>query len=234
MSRIRRIAAIIALAVYGHLILQAAVPGPPLGPGRFETAMLLMLVPLAGAAAGVWTVRAWGRWLALGGAVAVLPWAAVLTATPYLDNGPAITALAASLVLLLALGDRGTARRYEGCGRIPLVSWTIVTNIASILVLYLFASAYDYSMGWHFAATLALLAGLLLGVTRLAAGKTVGILAVAICCLLLIPATGLFVAREAVHAGEVFLLAAAFLPGILTAAACVAVYGGPIWRFLRD
>ncbi|MDX1395419.1 MAG: hypothetical protein R3195_13605 [Gemmatimonadota bacterium] len=234
MSIARRITAVIALVVFAHLILRAVFPAPPLGMGRFETAMLALLVPLTGAAIGVWAIRPWGRWLALGGALAVLPWATALAATPFMDRGAPLAALVASVALLLSLGDRGTARRYEGCGRIPLVSWTIVTNIASILVLYLFASAYDYTIGWHFAATVALLAGLLIGVSRLAAGKTVGIIAVAACALLLIPAIGLFVAREATHPGEVFLLAAVFMPGIVTAGGCVAVFGGPMLRFMRD
>lgn len=230
----RKLVAIVALAVFALLLVNAVTPGSPLTHGRFEIAMWLLLVPLTLTAVGVFRERAWGRWMALGAAVAVLPWAAVLTATPYLSAAGPGAALIASAVLLLTLNGRRMAERFEGSDRIPLVSWTIICNIASVLVLYLFVAAYDYGVGWHAGVTGALLLGLLGGVLRLAAGKTIGILAVAACCVALVPAVGHFAATEAVHAGEMFLLAAVFLPGLLTGAACVLKFGGPILRLLRE
>jgi hypothetical protein len=220
--------------VFAGLIVRAVAPGSPLTQGRFETAMWLLLVPLGFTTLAVARDRAWGRWLALGAAVAVLPWAAVLTATPAMDSGPPAAALFACLVLLISLTGRSTAEHFEGPDRIPLISWTIICNVASILVLYLFVAAYDYGVGWHAGITGTLLLVLLLGILRLAAGKTVGIIVVALSCVLLLPAGSYFVASEAAHAGEAFLLAAVFLPGILTAAACIAMFGRPIWQMLRD
>jgi hypothetical protein len=230
----RKVASVAALLVFAGLIVRAVNPGSPLTQGRFETSMWFLMVPLGLTALGVFRERAWGRWLALGAAVAVLPWAAVLTATPFMARAAPVAALVACLVLLVSLTGPTVAERFEGPDRIPLISWTIICNVASVLVLYLFVGAYDYPVGWHAGVTGALLLALILGTLRLAAGKTLGLLVVGLCAALLVPTGSYFVAREAVHAGEAFLLVAVFLPGILTAAACIARFGRPIWQVLRD
>jgi len=232
MARLRATAAIAALLVFGAIIV-TTMPSRSVGSNGFVGAMWLLLGPLAFATLEVVRGRPWGRWLALGAAVAVLPWAIVLTSTPFIPSVLPIAALAASLTLLGALTGRTAADRYEGQDRTPLISWTIICNIASILVLYLFIGAYDYAVDWHVGVTGGLLVGLLWGVTRLAGGKTIGILVVGLCCALLIPAGAYFVAREAAYVGEALLLGSVFLPGVLTAAGCLFMFGGSIWQILR-
>lgn len=232
MAMVRKSAPIAALLAFGALIV-TTMPPRSVGSHGFEGAMWILLGPLAFTVVEVWRGRPWGRWLALGAAVAVLPWAVVLTSTPFVPSALPITALAASLTLLATLTGRTAADRYEGSDRTPLISWTIICNVASILVLYLFIGAYDYAVDWHVGITGGLLVGLLWGVTRLAGGRTIGILVVGLCCALLLPAGAFFVAREATYVGEALLLGAAFLPGMLTAAACLIVFGRPMWRILR-
>ena len=172
MAMVRKTAAIAALLVFGVLIVTTVPLRSIDGPRGFAGALWLLLGPLAFSILEVWRGRPWGRWLALGAAVAMLPWAIVLTATPFVPSAPPIAALAASLTLLGALTGRTVAGRFEGPARNPLISWTIICNIASILVLYLFIGAYDYTVDWHVGITGGLMVGLLWGVTRLARGKT--------------------------------------------------------------
>lgn len=230
MIRARKTAAVAGLLAIGALIVtQTSIA--PREPTRFAAAMWLLLVPLAATICGVWLEAAWGRWLALAGAVAVLPWALVLTVAPLgFPILPQGVALAAALLILVSLTGRTMAGRY---GRMTLVSWTIVCNIASLLVLYLFVGAYEYRVGWHLGITAALLAGLLLGVLLLARDKTAGIVLVALCCILLLPAGGYFISREATYTGEGVLLALGLLPGMVTGWACLLAFGRPMWRFLR-
>jgi len=113
------------------------------------------------------------------------------------------------------------------------VRWTIILNIASVLGLALFVSLYRYAIEWHVAIPAVLLLGLLLGVLLLATQKTIGLLLVAVSCVLFVPAGTYFVWREASHTGEMYLFAAAFLPGVIAGWACLVMFGRPIWRVLR-
>jgi len=237
----------VGLLTLGELIItQASFTAS--GSNRFAATLWLLLIPLATTIAGVLLERRWGRWLALAGAVAVLPWALVLTVAPLgLPILPQSVALAAAIVVLASLTGKTVAGRYETPSRagstssragstskrMTLVTWTIVCNVASILMLYLFVGAYDYGVQWHLEMTATLLAGLLLGVLLLARDKTIGIVLVGLCCILLLPAGAYFVSREARYAGETVLLALAFLPGIVTGWACLLAFGRPMWRFLR-
>jgi hypothetical protein len=163
----------------------------------------------------------WARWLALAGAVAVLPWAIVLTfglpgGAPLMQQ---IIALVASLVLLMSLPGRAMFERYEGKAkmdwsgpRMGLVRWTIILNIASALGLSLFVALYRYTIEWHVAIPAVLLLGLVVGVLLLGFQKTIGLLLVAVSCVLFVPAGTYFVWKEASYTGEVYLFAASFLP----------------------
>jgi hypothetical protein len=184
----------------------------------------------------------WSRWLALAGALAVLPWACVLTfglprGAPRLQQ---TIALIASVVLLVSLSGRAMFERYEGNAardwggpRMGLVRWTIILNMASALGLYLFVVVYRYAIGWHVAIPAVLLAALLLGVLLLAKQKTGGLLLVVLSCMLFVPAGTFIVWQEASYTGEIYLFAAAFLPGIIAGWVCLFAFGRPVWRALR-
>jgi hypothetical protein len=202
----------------------------------------ILLVPLAATMVGLTLERVWSRWLALAAALAVLPWAAVLTfglprGAPLLQQS---LALAASLLLLLSLSGRAVFDRYEGQARmnwrgprLGLVRWTVILNLASVLSLFLFVGLYRYAVQWHLAIPLGLFLALLAGVLLLAFQKTAGMLLVALACILFVPAGAYFVWREARYTGEMYLFAVCFLPGIVAGWACLFAFGGPIWRTLR-
>lgn len=242
--RLRTGVAIAALATLGGLIIASRPSGQPMSNDRFVVAMWVLLAPLLitviGLARGVY----WSRWLALAAGIAVLPWAGVFA----LGGGLGVpvvrswVALAASALLILSLlGGRmfdrfeGRAKRANWRGRrMTLVRWTIICNIASILALYLFVAVYEARIAWHFMIPALLLLGLVLGVFALAHGRTVGLLAVALCCILFVPAGGYFVSQEARDAGEAILFAIVFLPGVLTGWASLFSFAGPIRRYLSS
>ncbi len=240
---VRKAAAVGGLLTFAALIVTLRPITPRGAPDRFALAMWGLLVPLAVTTAGVLREASWARWLALAAAVAVLPWALVLTVAPLgLPLGPQVVALAASLAILLGLAGPSVSRRFEGrsarvdwrSGRMALVGWTIVANIASMLTLYLFVVAYDYRVEWHLVVPVALLGLLLLGVVALGRGKTVGILVVALSSLGLLASGAYFVSTEARYTGEGILLGLAFLPGLSTGCAVLFAFGRPMWRYLRD
>lgn len=114
-----------------------------------------------------------------------------------------------------------------------LVRWTIILNIASVIGLSLFVAVYRYTIEWHVAIPAILLLGLVTGVSLLARQKTIGLLLVGAACILFLPAGSFFVWKEAAYTGEVFLFAAAFLPGIGAGWACLFAFGKPIWNTLK-
>jgi len=114
-----------------------------------------------------------------------------------------------------------------------LVRWTIILNLASVLGLFLFVVVYRYAIEWHVVIPAVLLAGLVCGVLLLARQKTAGLLLVALSCILFVPAGTFFVWKEASHTGEIYLFAAAFLPGISVGWACLFAFAGPLWPALR-
>jgi hypothetical protein len=133
------------------------------------------------------------------------------------------------------------AGRYQGraadwtAPRMGLVRWTIILNLASTLHLFLFLVAYRYTTEWHAVIPAGLLIGLLAGVLLLARQKTVGLLLVALSCVLFVPAGTYFVWREARHAGEIYLFTTIFLPGVLAGWACLCAFGRDLWWMLtRD
>jgi hypothetical protein len=228
----------LALLGLGGLAVTQRLGASPLDPG-LVLATRWLLVPLGLTIIGLALERMWGRWLAIAGAVAVLPWAAFLTfgmpAGTILRRQAAL-ALAASLALILSLSGRAMVGRYEGRGagdwtvpRMGLVRWTIILNLASVLHLFLFLVAYRYTIAWHAVIPAGLLAGLLSGVLLLARQKTVGLLLVALSCVLFVPAGTYFVWREARHAGELYLFATLFLPGVLAGWACLFAFGRHLW-----
>jgi hypothetical protein len=242
MILIRKLTALLSLAALGGLILTLERGFYGVNP-RFVTVAYSLLVPLGLTVIGLLLEKAWARWLALAGAIAVLPWAVVLTfglprGAPLLQQG---IALAAALLLLLSLSGPAMFERYEGkaemdwCGaRMNLVRWTIILNLASAMGLLLFVAVYRYVIQWHVAIPAILLLGLVVGVLLLARQKTGGLLLVALSCLLFLPAGVFFVWREASHTGEVYLFAAMFLPGVVAGWACLFSFGKPIWRALRS
>ena len=78
MVLIRKVAAIIALAALGGLIVTLERGSYGVNPGLVVVTQAL-LVPLVFTMVGLLFEQVWSRWLGLAGAVAVLPWAVVLT-----------------------------------------------------------------------------------------------------------------------------------------------------------
>ncbi len=78
MVLIRKIVAILALAALGGLSVTLERGSYGVNP-RLVLVTRVLLVPLALTMIGLALEKAWSRWLALAGAVAVLPWAIVLT-----------------------------------------------------------------------------------------------------------------------------------------------------------
>jgi hypothetical protein len=242
-SRARTIIAVVALFALGALLV--ATMGSVFTPGgEARRPLWLLLVPLAGSIAGLVTGRYWARWLGLAIAIAVLPWAFVITFVPEpgLPVPAGAGALATAVALLAALAGRGMAARYEGRSksidwvgpRMRWLGWTVIGNLASVLTLLLFVVAYPFRFAWHMALLGAVMAGLIAGVVLLARRLTAGLLLVWLCCIAIIPIGAMFVMSEATSAGEALLFAAALLPGALTGWATVFVFGRPLIRFLRS
>lgn len=242
MFRVRKILAVLALLALAGLAVTAPSRGPAGGYRQEVVAMWVGLVPLAATIVAIILNRPWGRWLALALAVAVLPWAAALTfgqtyGAPRVR--PAI-ALGSAAILLIGLTGRTAFRGFEGSlegldwsgPRMGLVRWTIILNLASVLGLFLFAVFYRPRMAWHAAIPASLLVGLLVGVLLLARQRTAGLLLVALCCVLFVPAGGYFVAQEARYAGEALLFAGLFAPGVLAGMATLLAFGKPLVRAL--
>ncbi len=241
MVLIRKIAAILALAALGGLIVTLERGAYGVNP-RLVVVTRVLLVPLVLTMIGLVLEKAWSRWLALAGAVTVLPWAMVLTfglprGAPLMQQ---TVALVASLLLLVSLSGRAMFDRYEGKAkmdwsgpRMGLVRWTIILNMASILGLVLFVGLYRYMIEWHVAIPAVLLFGLLVGVLLLGFQRTIGLLLVAVSCVLFVPGGTYFVWKEATYTGEVYLFAATFLPGVIAGWACLFAFGKPIWNTLR-
>jgi hypothetical protein len=239
--RARQTLAILALLSLGGLIVTLERGSYGVDP-RLVVATRLLLIPLGLTIFGLALEKFWSRWLALAGAIAVLPWAFVLTfglprGAPLMQQ---TIALVASLALLVSLSGRAMFERYEGNAatdwhgpRMGLVRWTIILNTASALGLFLFVVVYRYAIEWHVAIPAVLLAGLVVGVLLLAKQKTAGLLLVALSCFLFVPAGAFFVWKEASYTGEIYLFAAAFLPGIIAGWACLVAFGGPMSRALR-
>ncbi len=243
LMRLRTSIAVAAMAALGALIVWSGPAGDPMGNDRFIAAMWVLLAPLLATIVGLIRGVYWSRWLAIAAGLAVLPWAAAFALTP----GPGIPmvratiALTASLLLITALLGRSMFDRFEGRARgtdwsgrrMTLVRWTIICNLASILALYLFVSVYQARVAWHFLIPATLLAGLVFGVLALAHGRTAGLLGVALCCILFVPAGGYFVSQEARYGGEAILFVLIFAPGVLTGWASLFAFGGPIRDYLR-
>ena len=115
-----------------------------------------------------------------------------------------------------------------------LVRWTIIFNIASAVALFLFVAVYRYTIEWYVAFPAVLLVALMTGVLLLARQKTLGLVLVALGCVLFVPAAVLFVWNESSYAGGVRIFAMSFLPGVLAGWACLFAFGGPVWRALRS
>ena len=240
MIMLRKTLAISALLALGGLILTLERGSYGVNP-RLVLATGLLLIPLGITIIGLAVEQFWSRWLALAGAFAVLPWAFVLTfgLPAGAPLGQQTVALVASLLLLVSLPGRAMFERYEGRAatdwngpRMGLVRWTIILNIASALGLFLFVVMYRYAIEWHVAIPAVLLTGLLIGVLLLASQKTIGLILVALSCVLFVPAGAFFVWKEASYTGEMYLFAAAFLPGIIAGWACLFAFGKPIWTAL--
>lgn len=245
MTRLRSAMAVLALATLGALALFLAPrggEGPP-GSERLGIAILLMLLPLVWALVALLLRRPAGRWLGLAVGIAVLPWATAFTLGPSYgaSTWPALVALAAALMLLLALTGRPMFEAYEGRQevdwsgfRMGLLRWTIIFNAASAFSLYLFVMAYDADLGGFVAVGAWLLLGLVLGVWLLAHQKTFGLLVLAFCCIAFLPLGTLFLSREAHSPAEAWLLVAVFVPGVLMGWASLVAFGRPMLRFLRS
>ena len=242
MILVRKVIAIIALLALGGLIVTLERGAYGVNPG-LVVATRVLLLPLGVTIIGLALEKHWGRWLGLAAAVAVLPWATYLTFG--LPWGVPLTqqtiALVASALLLVTLLGRGMFERYEGRAptdwsgpRMGLVRWTVILNLASAVGLFVFVAVYRYRIEWHVAVPALLLVGLILGVLLLARQKTIGLLLVALSCVLFIPAGAFFVWKETSWAGGAHVFAASFLPGVLAGWVCLVAFGRPVWQALRS
>ena len=115
MIRLRKTLAVVALAALGGLIVTLERGAYGVNPG-LVVATRVLLLPLGITVIGLLLDKYWGRWLALAAAVAVLPWALVLTFG--LPPGAPLTqqriALLAAVLLLVSLLGRNMFERYEG------------------------------------------------------------------------------------------------------------------------
>jgi hypothetical protein len=241
MIRLRKAIAIGALLALGGLIVTLERGSYGVNP-RLVGATRMLLIPLGATIFGLALDKYWARWLALASAVAVLPWAVYLTfgLPPGVPLAQQSIALVSSALLLVTLSGRAMFERYEGRAatdwsgpRMGLVRWTLILNLASTVGLFLFVAMYRYRVGWHVALPAALLVGLVAGVLLLARQKTMGLLLVALSCILFVPAGAFFVWKESSYAGGARIFAAGFLPGILAGWACLFAFGKPVWRALR-
>ena len=242
MILLRKVIAIGALLALGGLIVTLERGAYGVNPG-LVVATRVLLLPLGVTIVGLALEKHWGRWMALAAAVAVLPWAAYLTfgLPPGVPLMQQTVALVASALLLVTLLGRSMFERYEGRAstdwsgpRMGLVRWALILNLASAVGLFVFVAVYRYRIEWHVAVPALLLLGLLAGVLLLARQKTVGLLLVALSCVLFVPAGAFFVSKESSWAGGAHIFAASFLPGVLAGWACLVVFGRPIWQALRS
>ena len=243
--RARLILAVVCLAVLGVLaaVVARAESTPDLE-GRCDWAIWLLLFPLTLAAWALVRRAVWGRWAGLAIGVAIMPWSFALTFGP--TYGQPVTrqavALSAAVLLLLALLGQAMFAEFEGRAtkvdwtgrRMGLVRWTIIFNLASAISLYLFVTLYDYEVGGLVAIPALVLSGLIVGVLLLAHQKTIGLLLVALSCVVFAPAGAYFVWREARDPLEALLFAMVFGPGIVTGWASMVAFGRPVWRYLRS
>lgn len=242
----RLVLAGVCLAVLGGLVVMIARGGGEslsVRPGRREWAIWSLLAPLSLTALGLVRRSVWGRWSGLAIGIAVVPWAFALTFGP--TYGQPVTrqavAFTAAVLLFLALLGKPMFAEFEGrtgnmdwTGRLMgLVRWTIICNLASALSLYLFVTIYDYRVGWLAVIPALILSGLIGGVLLLAHQKTVGLLLVALSCVLFVPAGTYFVWREARDPLEALLFFVVFGPGIATGWASLVAFGRPVWQYLR-
>ncbi len=224
--------------------LAATVSGPSYsGQGDLRLAFLPLLLPLGLTVFGVIASKAWARWLALASAIALLPWALAIVA----EDGFRIRqiepwlVLGASVLLLITLTGRATYDDFEGRDpterwagrRMALIRWTVICNVAAVLNLWTFATAYTPAAAWHTLIPGLSAVGLVLGAGFLARQKTVGLLILAVCCVAFPPAASYFVSEQSTGAAEKLLFVFLFLPGWTTAVASLVSFAGPIRRFAQ-
>ncbi|MDH3732211.1 MAG: hypothetical protein OEU54_01710 [Gemmatimonadota bacterium] len=238
----RKFTAVLALLALAGLIVTLERGSYGVNPG-LVVATRVLLVPLGATIIGLILEKAWARWLALAAAVVVLPWAIFLTfglpaGLPLLQQ---TIGLVAALVLVATLTGRAMFERYDGRAstdwsgaRMGLVRWTIILNVAFAVGLFIFVALFNDGFEWHVAIPAILLVGLLVGVPLLARQKTVGLLLVALSCLLFVPAAVFFVRQESSWAGGASIFGIGFLPGIVAGWACLFVFGKPLWQALRS
>jgi peptidoglycan/LPS O-acetylase OafA/YrhL len=241
MVLLRKVVAVGALLALAGLIWTLERGSYGVNP-RLVIATRVLLFPLGVAITGVLLEQYWGRWLALAAALVVLPWALVLTfgLPPGVPLRQQTIALIASGLLLLTLSGRVMFERYEGRAatdwtglRMGLVRWTIILNMASAAALFLFVALYRYTIEWHVVLPAVLLVALVAGVLMLTRQKTLGLVLVALACVLFVPAAAFFVWMESSYAGGVRIFAMSFIPGVVAGWACLFAFGRPIWRTLR-
>ncbi len=242
MIRLRKAIAIGALLALGWLLATLDRGSYGVNPG-LAVAGKVLLVPLGVTVVGLALDRPWARWLALAGAVAVLPWALFFTfgLPPGVPLAQQIVALIASGLLLASLTGGAMFERFEGRvatdwsgARMGLVRWTLILNLASAIGLFVFLSVYRHHVGWHVILPSLLLLSLVVGLLLLARQRTSGLLLVALACVLFVPAAAFFALRETTWEGGVRIFAASFLPGIIAGWACLVVFAGPVWRAMRS
>ena len=241
MIQLRKFTAVLALLALGGLIVTLERGSYGVNP-RLVVATRVLLLPLSAAIIGLILETYWGRWLALAAAVVVLPWAIFLTfglpsGVPLLQQ---TIALVAASTLVAVLPGRAMFERYDcqaatdwSGARMGLVRWTIILNVAFAVGLFIFVAVFGDGFEWHVSIPALLLAGLLAGVPLLARQKTIGLLLVALSCVLFVPAAVFFVREESSWVGGASIFGIGFLPGIVAGWACLLVFGKPLWQALR-
>ena len=240
MIQLRKSTAVLALLALGALMATLDRGSYGVNP-RLLLAIRVLLVPLGATIVGLILEKYWGRWLGLATAVVVLPWAIFLTfgLPPGAPVWQQTIALAGASLLLITLPGRVMFEHYEGRtstdwsgAHMGLVRWTVVLNLAFAVGLFIFVVVFSEGFEWHVSIPAVLLVSLLAGALLLARQKTIGLLLVALSCILFIPAAIFFVREESSWGGGAFIFGIGFLPGVIAGWVCLVVFGKPLWRAL--
>lgn len=243
-DHLKTLAALLSLALLVWLTASYRPRPVPIGRDPDGPAVWALLAPLVAVAIGLLRGAKWGTTLGLAIALAVLPWATVLTLAPNF-GAPIIRqliALIGSGMLLVALllpsssaegAHRDGASSQGDVGR-RWIRWCMVLNLVSAFNLYLFLIAYDFGASWQLLTLAGVLLLLLIGSGFLARNVTGGLLVLAVSAILMVPGAALFVLAEAESVAEAGLFAILFGPGVIAALGTVAFFSRPLARLFRE
>ncbi len=193
-------------------------------------------------AIGLVRARYLARWMAIALGWSVLPIAGAIMLDPPArsDVRPLVTLLAGATIFVALLGrsmfaafeGRSSTHDWSG-GRMGLVRWAIIANLATSLSLSLATLQWQSMPGkvvvW--CGSFALI--LLLSIGLLARQKTLGILLLAVGCVGILGSGSYFMVSDAAPWEAVMLLSLMFGPGVVLGSAVLVAYAKPILAFVR-